>query len=250
MERKFVYTLSSRRHMVFDAIRSIKTLRQYTDPENIIVFYTPPREENHQELLENLDVDVRLRPHKADEFRAVSQERPRHYGDKLYVCEVEADEVMFLDCDTIITADVNDVFRGNFEFAARPDNATRDGKWREFVDKLNRNALPWMPNAGLLVFKNGSQQRVERVWRKYINRTFDVDIGVKNYQDQYSLAIAVGKLDERKLTDEEHVFEWSDEPVASGTVHHMRRYDSDIPSEVEYTASKLYGWYQDATSWI
>lgn len=245
MERKFVYTLSSRRQMINDAVRSIKTLQQYVNSENIIVFYTPPRKERHEQLFDRLDVDVRLRPNKAEEFRAVPHERARHYGDKLYVCDVDANQVAFLDCDTIVTEHPRELFEGEFEFAARPDNAELGSEWMQFTEEIGETSLPWMPNAGLLVFKQGSHRRIQQEWQKYINKDFHLDIGEKSYRDQYSLTIAASKLDSRKLNKRHHVFEWADEPYENGIVYHTERNDSDLPSEIAYPLSKLYAYYQE-----
>lgn len=216
---KYVYTLSSVGAMFERAFFSIKSLSQFIDPKNIVVFFTPPRDNTETEYLKQLGVDLRLVENTTDAFAAFDTEQ--HYGEKTWLTTIEDDTVVFLDCDTLIFGDIRDVIEGEFDFKARPGTSeVLQPGWRKLFDRFNEEYLEWMPNAGFLIFKNGIHREIGDKWRKYIQ----TDLNYRhraNHKEQYALALCVGNSKTEEMTTNEHVMLWNDEYPTSGVVYHI-----------------------------
>ena len=79
----FAYTLSSRANMVADVIVSISTLKNYVDEEKIIVFYTPPYDEDDEERLRETGVEIVKKDNETDSFSMFGSDEAGHYGEKI-----------------------------------------------------------------------------------------------------------------------------------------------------------------------
>lgn len=225
----YAYTLSSAGLMFESAFFSIQTLRRFVDSDDIVVFFTPPRDDEHVESLEALGVDLRLVENVTDAF--VAFDDPQHYGEKTWISTLDDDTVVFLDCDTLVFDDVRDVIRGDFEFKARQDTSqVRQPAWRELFERFDEPYLDWMPNAGFLVFKRGLHRRIGDTWRKYIQTELEYQHEV-NHKEQYALALAVGGAETVQMTPEEHSMAWGGEFPPDSVVCHIGKL-----FEREYTA--------------
>lgn len=106
-EVEFIYTCSSVKGLVNQLERSLKGLLEYVKPEKVVVFFTPPVEDTDVERLEGHGVDVRIRENFVDKkVSSDNSDIPSHYGDKYYLTTVDADTVVFLDCDTRVLGDI------------------------------------------------------------------------------------------------------------------------------------------------
>ena len=156
---EFVYTLSSRANMVSEAIRSVKTLKTYVEPEKINLFYTPPHDEYDERELKKLDVNLIKKENKTEGFSIHSGDEQGHYGEKVNLCTIEAENVVFLDCDTLILEDIWKVIEGDYDFKARPGNSgINEQKWTEMFEREGEEYMDWMPNAGFMIFKNNTHK--------------------------------------------------------------------------------------------
>ena len=215
---KFVYTFSSVGDLRNQLLHSLKSLLHYTDPDDVIVFATPPLNSQDLDLIEQTGVDIRQKDHVADEF--VAFDRPQHYADKWHLTSVSADSIVFLDCDTLVFDDPHQLVSGP-RFRAREGNASIDsGKWRAMFESLNEPLIDWMPNAGVLVFDNGLHQEIAEDWWRFLQK--DLPHLHENYhKEQYALALAVGGYEANRLSPREHVFEWDEAPLSDGIVYHL-----------------------------
>lgn len=225
----FVYTLASRGALPEYAFLSIQSLLEYTAPETITVFFTPPREEDHVEIFKELGVDLRLVDTRTESFTAFHTEQ--NYGEKTWLCTVSEETVVFLDCDTLIFGDIETVITGDFEFKARPGtSAVRQPYWRELFTRFDQPYMNWMPNAGFMIFKEGIHHEIENSWLKFLNRDLDYQHGV-NHKEQYSLALAVGDYKKERMTPQEHAMLWNDELLTDAIVNHIgKAFEPDIDS--------------------
>lgn len=220
-ETQFVYTLSSRKRMVQHAIRSIQTLRRWINAAQITVFYTPPRNDEDRSSLQDLGVHLKEVPNETEAF-SMTGDPPSHYGEKIKLCRIDADSVVFLDCDTIIAGDIREVFEGNFDFKARPGSIGVNSKtWPELFNKFERPLLRWMPNAGFMIFKNSTHKKIFEDWKHFLQA--EINYGRKGitHKEQYAIALAVSSYNCEKMTRRDHVMEWAEERVADGIVYHM-----------------------------
>ena len=216
---KYVYTLSSAGLMPNWAFLSIKSLSEYVSREDIVVFFTPPRDEEDIKILESLGVDVRLVKNSTNAFSAFDQ--PQHYGEKTWVSEIEDSTAVFLDCDTLIFGDISTAIEGDFQFKARPGtSAVRQPEWKNLFERFDEQYMSWMPNAGFIIFKSRLHQKIGEKWRSYINKELNYSHDV-NHKEQYALALSIGDADKEKMTDREHVMMWNGEYPSKGLVYHV-----------------------------
>ena len=216
---KFVYTLSSVGLMSEWAFFSIKTLMRYVNSRDIVIYFTPPRDTAHIERFEDLGVDVRLVENSTNAFTAF--DTSQHYGEKTWVSDIQDDTVVFLDCDTLVFNDIQEVIDGDFQFKARPGTSSvRHPAWANLFKRFDETYIDWMPNAGFFIFKDGKHREIRVKWRGYINQDLGYDHGV-NHKEQYALALSIGDLNIKKMTGLEHVMVWNNEFPPNGIVYHI-----------------------------
>jgi hypothetical protein len=140
-------------------------------------------------------------------------------GDKSRAV-IDADSVLFLDCDTLVFDDPTNLFTGP-RFRARSGNANIDDEaWRDLFRTYDKPTFNFMPNAGVLIFDDGLHNEIAEEWQKYLN--MDLPQVHENYhKEQLALALALSGYDADELSQNEHVFEWMDESPTTGTVYHL-----------------------------
>ena len=218
----FVYTLSSRKGMVQQALRSIATLKQHIEPEQIRIFYTPPYDQKDEKALEQTGAEIIKKENQTEAFN-VSRSLPEsHYGEKINLCNIDAENVVFLDCDTVVGNNIWEVLEGDFEFKARPEEPPEEEKWRPIFEKYEEPYMDWMPNAGFLVFKKGFHKELGKKWLKYFQE-MDIQRGKVNHREQYALALATASGKVEKMTSKEHTLEWLDEKTPDAYVYHIEQ---------------------------
>lgn len=230
----FAYTLSSRRGLVQEALQSIKTLQNWVSSEQIVVFYTPPRQADHRHLFAELGVDVREVENATSAFSMQSGEPASNYGEKFRIGTLDASTVVFLDCDTLILDDPKPFIEGDFEFKARPGSYDIDSdEWQALFDRYGEKYHDWMPNAGVMIFKNGLHRKIQSDWKKYILEEIELPSAHIRHGEQYALALAISGYNTKRMSPTEHVMCWRDELPANGIVYH-----GDYPSEDRGTFRK------------
>lgn len=220
----FVYTLSSRNKMVQQALRSIATLKHYVEADKIKIFYTPPYNEEDEKALEATGAEIIKKENQTEAFNVSRSLPERHYGEKINLCSLEEENVVFLDCDTVVGNNIWDVLEGDFEFKARPAHRFSDQEdWKQLFEERDRPYLDWMPNAGFLIFKNGAHRKIQDDWANLVSQDFNFQLGKVNHHEQYALALAVSDLKIHEMEKDEHVFEWEKEHVPNASVYHLEQ---------------------------
>lgn len=220
---QYVYTLSSDGRLVENCIRSIHSLTEQVPSEDVTVFYTPPVTDRDTEALRKLGVDLRIEENETTAFSIMDQRddhEERNYAEKIKLCSVEADTVVFLDCDTQVAGDIESCVTGAGRFRARPDPLDVGDRWPELFERHDKPLLDWMPNAGFLVFKDGLHREIEDEWRRLVATDLNYSRMGLLPKEQVALALAVSKFDTGQLSPREHVIEWMDERRPDGVVYH------------------------------
>ena len=220
---KFFYTLSSKGTMVKETIHSIKTLKNYVKPGKINVVFTPPINQNDVEKINSLGVKTIRRKNRAESFHMSSYDSDRNYGDKMWLCDIESDNLVFLDCDTLVLENIWKVISGNYEFKARLTEEEMTEEWKDLFHQNEDQIIDKMFNAGFLIFKEEAHKDIADDWERYYSR-----LGNKSYsesgnihREQYALTLAVSGLDIEKMDRSEHLMEWTDEIRPQAVVHHL-----------------------------
>lgn len=233
--RAFVYSLSSEpRIIVQQAVRSVRTLLNNTSPNpaNVHLFFTPPVYDSDIEQFESLGVTVRIEePDFPGGFRTRLGDSRTEYAEKWKLTKVDAETVVFLDCDTIVLDNLSDVVEGDFDFKARPLDANDPERWRRVFDQYGESYRPWYPNTGFLVFKNRAHERIKDRWNRYIRA--EIPYYVEGYtKEQFALALATADCKFQPMTPQEHVMEWLDETRIDGYLYHLANGDISIRQEL------------------
>ena len=218
----FTYTLSSRKGMVQQCLRSIATLKQHVDSSQIKIFYTPPYDEEDEQVLEATGAEIIKKENQTEAFN-VSRSLPEsHYGEKINLCNIDSENVVFLDCDTVVGNNIWEVLEGDFEFKARPEEPPEEEVWKPLFEKFDEPYRDWMPNAGFLIFKNRFHQDLDEKWLKYFQEV-DIQRGKVNHREQYALALATASGKVEKMTKKEHTLEWLEEKTPDAYVYHIEQ---------------------------
>jgi len=237
----FAYTLSSRKGMVQQALRSIATLKNHVKPEKIKIIYTPPYDKKDEEKLRETGAEIIKKENTTEAFN-VSRSLPKsHYGEKINICNIKSENIVFLDCDTVIGNDIWEAMEGDFEFKARPAHRFNDNKeWKQLFEDRDRPYLDWMPNAGFLIFKNNAHKKIQENWAEYVSQDLEFQLGKVNHHEQYALALAVSDLKIHEMDQKDHVLEWRDEKVPDAYVYHIEQSaGSSTINLIKNYASKL-----------
>jgi len=153
-----------------------------------------------------------------------------HYGEKVRVCDVHSENAVFLDCDTLVFNDPHALLSGDFEVKVRPSTVQPDSKeWREMFRHYGEERLNWMPNAGVIVFKDATHQKIKNVWRQYLSADlsrFFTGKGRIRLDDQWALALAISDRDIETMSRHEHIIEWDEGIDSDSIVYHFDQKES------------------------
>lgn len=221
-ETAFVYTLSSRNKMVKQCLRSIATLKSHVPSDQINIFYTPPYNDEDEQALRETGAEIIKKENQTEAFNVSRSLPERHYGEKINLCSLEEENVVFLDCDTVVGNNIWEVVEGDFEFKARSGNIPSQEEWSKLFQQNKEKMLGWMPNAGFLIFKDGFHNEISDKWAEYVGRNLIEDEKI-NHHEQYALALAVSGGSLEKMSEKEHVYEWKDEKTPDAYVYHIEQ---------------------------
>jgi len=214
------YTLSDKGNMVNDILVSLKSLSRFVDRRNIVVFYTPPMTRDTMgqlfEYAKVITCDNISKPFVFQERRG-----PSGYGEKLHICDLESENVFFLDCDTVIKKDLGKLLEGDYDFAARAVSMLDFNlkTWYYLFQKYEKDPVS-MYNTGFLIFKNWTHNKIKEDWTYYMNEDLPQAHPTSYHKDQYSLALALSGLNIKQLTKREHAFRWRNEENIDSYVLH------------------------------
>lgn len=236
--------------MPVQLVRSIKTLKNFVRPEDIHVFYTPPYDEGDERMVRDLGVNLWKADAETDSFAPLPGKSPGYYGEKTKVGLVDAENVVFLDCDTLVLDDPFQVLEGDFDVKARPDQDTEYGNLEEFFRRNGKPVMGWIPNAGFIVFKNGVHKPLAEDW----NRFLDADFGYAQHgynKDQFALALAMSEYKVEKMSGREHVMEFHEGSRSDGIVYHTLTQNSTVHQvsmsllrNLPFGSKLRYGWWR------
>jgi hypothetical protein len=157
---------------------------------------------------------------------------PYFYGNKLHLCDTDAERAVFLDSDTVVLRPLQDLWRFRPQaLLARPGaamampNWNRE-TWRGLCETIGARPVP-MFNAGLLVFQGNSHRKLKRTWETLLLRFLSGDFPHPNPDkrmfEQWSLALAVAhdQITFAELDSKSHAFGWLRESQVDATVFHF-----------------------------
>lgn len=245
MDVSIVYTITTKIQMIKELLRSLRSVRRFFSKREIIVFYTPKWSNRVERILMEYATVIRV-PNVTKPFKAFPHKPPSYYGEKIHLCDVDSETVIFLDADTIVRRDLHKLLDGEYHFSARvPPSFWREidlKTWIRIFRNYGSKPVP-MPNTGFLIFRKRLHQKIKKFWLDFINSDIPNPFRKSYPKDQISLALALGKVSGiriRWMSSREHAFLWLGELGWRSYVLHGRiARHNPIRKKINYWALKL-----------
>jgi len=226
LKYKIIYTLSYKKDLPNDIMKSLKSLNRYINKENILVYYTPPINKEFTSKMEKY-ANIIYSYNSTDEFYFMKNRGFIRAGEKIKLCDVDCKNVIFLDCDTIIKKDISLLLNEEYDFRGRIEELAQSKfnarKWDALF--LNRNLHPIpMFNTGFMIFKNNTHKKIKDNWVKYLNSDIKSVHPFSLQKEQYALALALSGYNIKYMSNREHAFRWYDEELIDTYVLHGTKY--------------------------
>lgn len=213
---KIVYSLSDNRNFRGQALNSLKSLSRFVDKENITVICNPPYKSKQFERL----ADYGTLYQGSEEYQKLDLPLFRY---KIELCDIKCDNLIFLDCDTIIMKDITKLLDGDYDFYAKEEpcrsfagelkGTWNDIYWKEILKYLSLplDALPY--NDGFCIFKNRLHTKIKDKWieyyQNYHNKIWNSPNTVDDmHHNEFALSLAIAGYKCKVMGDTEHFFGW------------------------------------------
>lgn len=197
MDFKIVYVFNGFNWLWRQLMLSLITMRRFVK-DNIVVFYGPPRFDEHIEWLEpRCELKLVETPLNTPEFKAEC----KHFSNsfygvpmKLHAYSVNSNIMIHLDCDTIIHSNILNLLRGDYDMLVGQwaDGRADNPKLKANCEKLG---LPYWPFQmdGFYIFKNKTHLKFKPIYEEYLTKLLKGDLpshdGTHINLHAYNLAI-------------------------------------------------------------
>lgn len=147
--------------------------------------------------------------------------------NKTYLCDSEYDTVVFLDVDTLVIGNIDEVYRDrDVDLIARcaPRVETDhydEEKWERRIAAYNCPGYPYL-SSGFMVFQNHSHERIKQRWigvTKHILNGESPDWHAN--QDAFSIACCAEGLTLGLMEKRDHAYAMIGEPPENSVVYHL-----------------------------
>jgi len=219
------YCVCDKGDMFEELVTSLKSIEQFIDRKNIVVFYTPPRSKNNHNIFNKYAI-VKEVDNITHPFKYLKKRPPSRFGEIIgHFEKVSSPNLFILDCDTIIKKDITKLLDGDFDVAFRPDTMWKyvdKQKWENLFFEHNKKSIP-IPNKGFMVFKNNTHKKIQNESMDFMNMDLP-EIFPNSYQkDQYALALALSGYKIKLFDKHVHAFHWLSEYNVDTYILHGRR---------------------------
>ena len=226
---KVVYTLSATRDFMYQMNRSLTSLNRWVDKENIISIVNPPSDNYRIKNLNKLSTVYQGNP-KYGKISKSTYFNNFNAMYKLEMCDIESENLIFIDCDTIVLRDITELLDGDFDFSAREEpcrsiNGIMKKDWNQdaWVESLKLLDLPLssLPfNDGLMVFKNRTHIKIRDDILDFYNRYHAKELPYPMpdfpiHDNEFALSLAVAKYKVRYMGENEHWYGWRKEFIST-----------------------------------
>lgn len=216
---RVVYTLPDTFDFYFQVKNSLKTLHRFVDRDEVTLIVNPkPRKTSK---IWSLKRYAEIRP--GDEF--YKNLALPNFKYKIEICDIDADDLIFLDCDTLVLRDIRELLN-DFDYSAREEPCFRyEGKikptwdnkaWKDALRHFNKpqDAIPI--NDGFLIIRHGIQKKIKDDFlaaytlfhQKKLKSPNTVD---DMHHNEFAISIALAGYKFKPMTEEHHWFGWRPE---------------------------------------
>lgn len=177
MEYKIAYCFNGWTWIWRQLVLSLTTLHRFPiEKENIIVFYGPPRFQEHIDWLEpRCDLRLVETPLDDPDFKSTRKHRTnKFYGGtmKLHAYNLDTPNLIWIDSDTIIHRDVREMFEGDFDILlSRWDHSAGKTTMRGLCKTTGLPHMDIMMD-GMMVFKNRTHNKMRPDYLAYMKKLF------------------------------------------------------------------------------
>ena len=191
IEFKIFYACNGYEENLINACKySVLSARRFLDREDIIVSFHPPYDAEMIDKIIEIDefAIIELNQHhigKPFNIHPLSDEwkdNDRYYGEKINIRDVDSENVLLLDCDTLIINELSPLFEGDFDFGGRAMDLI-ENQWQNNSNLIiptkrvlrlikNKNVHMWA--GAYCVFKNNFHKLIGDEWLDYYNNKRDI----------------------------------------------------------------------------
>jgi len=219
MDYKVVYTLTDNKSFRAQIYNSIRTLYKFVKKENIVCIVNPYTNSRFISWLSKYSEIYR-----GNEF--YSNLNLPIYKFKIEMCDIDAENIIFLDCDTLILKDITKLLDGNFDVFAREEpcrsyngilKPTWNQKiWEHNLSKFNLPKKTYPINDGFVIFKNYTHKKIKNDFIKYYKLYQDKLLVSPNtvdnmHHNEFALSMAIANYNLKYMTELEHWYGWRSE---------------------------------------
>jgi hypothetical protein len=219
------YCVCDKGKMVEELITSLKSIEQFIDRKNLVIFYTPPRSKKNIDIFSKYAI-VKEVENITPPFKYLKNRPPSRFGEIIgHFEKVLSPNLFILDCDTIIKKDITELLVGDYDVAFRPDTMWEyvdKKKWEKIFNKYEKKSIP-IPNKGFMIFKNNIHKKIQNESMNFMKLDIP-EIFPNSYQkDQYALALALSGYKIKLFDKYVHAFHWHSEYNLDTYILHGRR---------------------------
>ncbi len=217
MSTKFVYCLSYNRSFRKQVSNSVRTLSQFIPKEDIILIVNPPNGIERLKKIFNKYATI----YEGNKFYE-ELDLP-NFKYKIEMCDIDCDNLVFLDCDTIILKDPRELLDGDYDFFGREepcrsiDNNMKETwnqeTWETNLARFNLplDSIPY--NDGFVIFKNKTHMKIKddfiKYYKMYNNNEIDSPNTVDDmHHNEFALSMAVSNYNCKVMDDKHHWYGW------------------------------------------
>ena len=163
---KLCYSFSARIDILgfIDLIHSLHTAKQWFKKDDIIVFFTPPFNNDYERQIAKYATIIKKDhyPIAHPFFEGIT---PPFYWDKYYFTEMNCDNLIFLDNDTELQTDIRAYFKDDFDIMVFGEDIRADARYIETWNKTwNYFNMPAKLNlmTTVILFKNQTHKKLKK----------------------------------------------------------------------------------------
>jgi hypothetical protein len=171
-------------------------------------------------FIRSLDVPI--------EVKTLSNKNANYFQEnKTYISEIEAENLIYLDTDTIVVGKIDKIFeKSDCKIIARADSSYEKGKyfdkkkWMQILKEYGARSGPLL-NSGFVIFKEESHRLIGKYWksilkieRKKMKKKGEIGFNNRSTTEQMSLSISALKKLKKigAMSKKDHIYGWNVSP--------------------------------------
>lgn len=166
--RSVVYLIGGGHNYTKMGLNSVSMLRKYNKDIPVKIIWIGDIERETEDKFNNLNVEIIKR----------TSIDPHFCFNREYICEIDFNDILYLDVDTFINDDVSKLFdKYNADYTACHNAWVWFKDWKS--DYLPKDKKPW--NGGVILSRNGSHKKIFSQVRDAAKKILNCEVNLGNW---------------------------------------------------------------------